>query len=137
MVSEVSLEGFEVGRYRVLFDMVNEQVCPWARAVPPSAPSTRATVREVAFLPNFLFALYAATGLQARSLLTVESFLDPVDVFHSVNAIALPQCKGRRILTIHDLTCLHFPQYHPWLRVKLFEMGVRRSTQGEGDPRGV
>jgi hypothetical protein len=27
VISEVSLEGFERGKYRVLFDMVNEQVC--------------------------------------------------------------------------------------------------------------
>jgi hypothetical protein len=32
LVSELSLEGFRPGRYRVLFDMVNELVC-WFQSV--------------------------------------------------------------------------------------------------------
>ena len=32
VVSEVSLEGFKPGRYRMLFDMVNELVC-WFQSV--------------------------------------------------------------------------------------------------------
>ena len=56
---------------------------------------------------------------------TVESFLGPVDVFHSVNAVVLPQRRGRRVVTVHDLTCLHFPQFHPWSRRMLFRLGIR------------
>jgi hypothetical protein len=32
VISEVSLEGFKPGSYRVLFDMVNEQVC-WFQSI--------------------------------------------------------------------------------------------------------
>jgi alpha-1,3-rhamnosyl/mannosyltransferase len=84
---------------------------------------------EVTSVSNFLFTFFLPMIPLGWSRLTVESFLGPVDVFHSVNAVMLPQRKGRRVVTVQDLTCLQFPQFHPWLRRALFQLGVRRAAK--------
>jgi len=84
---------------------------------------------EVTSVSNFLFTFFLPMIPLGWSRRTVESFLGPVDVFHSVNAVMLPQRKGRRVVTVQDLTCLQFPQFHPWLRRALFQLGVRRAAR--------
>lgn len=81
----------------------------------PAFPSG-AEVRIVNRVPNLLFGLSAAWPLLARAV-SVESFLGPVDCFHSVNGLVLPQRRGRRVVTVHDLSCLRVPEYHPRSRV--------------------
>jgi glycosyltransferase involved in cell wall biosynthesis len=34
-----------------------------------------------------------------------------------------------RVVTVHDLTCLLFPEFHPWDRRMLFHLSVRRATR--------
>jgi len=84
---------------------------------------------EVTSMSNFVFTFFFPLIPRSAGGPTVESFLGPVDVFHSVNAVVLPQREGRRVVTVQDLTCLHFPQFHPWTRRTLFRMGVRRAAR--------
>src|SRR5215831_4962003 len=109
-------------RYSLLFF---NALKPGARAPAPPSPSPSMRLVEVTSVSNFLFIHFAPR----RNPLTVESFLGPVDVFHSVNAIALPQRRGRRVVSIHDLTCLLFPAFHPWSRRILFRLGARRAAR--------
>ena len=102
---------------------------PWARVPAPRVSSSAMRLVEVTSVPNFLFTFFVAMMPRRLGGPTVESFLGPVDVFHSVNAVVLPQRDGRRVVTVHDLTCLHFPQLHPWSRRTLFRLGVRRAAR--------
>ncbi len=113
-------------RYSLLF---LNSFKPWARVPPPRVSSPTMRLVEVTSVSNFLFTFLLPMIPLGGSRLTVESFLGPVDVFHSVNAAALPQRKGRRVVTVQDLTCLQLPQFHPWLRRALFQLGVRRAAR--------
>ncbi len=98
---------------------------PWLRGMAPEPPAPNARVRRVKWVPNILVA---CTQLLSRRIgIGVETFCGPVDVFHSVNALSLPQRRGRSVLSVHDLTCLRFPEHHPWLRVRLFRAGIAAS----------
>ena len=112
-------------RYSLLF--VNK---PWAKVPPPGIPSPTMRVVNVTTISNFLFT-YCCPPIPRGKFkrLAVDSFLGPVDVFHSINAAVLPQRQGRRVVTIHDLTCLLFPRFHPWDRRVLFRLSVRRATR--------
>jgi len=113
-------------RYSLLFFNAFK---PWARVPPPSVSSPAMRLVEVTSNSNFLFTFFVPMIPRAWGGPTVESFLGRVAVFHSVNAVALPQRNGRRVVTVQDLTCLHFPQFHPWVRRTLFRMGVRRAAR--------
>ena len=102
---------------------------PWARVSPPSVSSPSMRLVEVSSASNLLFTFFVPMLARTGRGATVESFLGPVDVFHSVNAAVLPQREGRRVVTVHDLTCLHFPQFHPWTRRTLFRLGIRRAAR--------
>jgi glycosyltransferase involved in cell wall biosynthesis len=109
-------------RYSLLF--INA-LKPWARVAPSSAPPASMQLVEVTTVSNFLFTFLFPMIPRTWGGPTVESFLGPVDVFHSVNAVVLGQQRGRRVVTVHDLTCLQFPQLHPWSRRTLFRLGIR------------
>jgi glycosyltransferase involved in cell wall biosynthesis len=42
--------------------------------------------------------------------LPIEAFVGPVDVFHSPDFVLPPQRRGARILTVHDLTFMRYPE---------------------------
>ena len=79
----------------------------------------------------FLPSRYTNLLLQVpwQKLITIESFLGKVDLFHSTNFICLSQKEGRRVVTIYDLTFLLFPQYHPRSRVMVFKSFFSRSLE--------
>lgn len=64
-----------------------------------------------------------------QRLITVERFLGSVDLFHSTNFLCLSQRKGKRVVTVFDLTFLLFPQYHPRLRVMIFKNFFSKSLE--------
>jgi len=103
---------------------------PWARASPPRVPAS-ATMRlvEVTEVSNFLFTFLLPTIPRRWGGPAVESFLGSVDLFHSVNAVVLRQRRGRQVVTVHDLTCLEFPGFHPPVRRMLFALGIRRAAR--------
>ncbi|MCC2617223.1 glycosyltransferase family 4 protein [Aestuariibacter halophilus] len=49
-------------------------------------------------------------------------------IFHSPNFM-LPSFRGRRIVTIHDLSTLRFPEYHPASRVMLVNDQIKKATR--------
>ena len=99
-----------------------------ARVTPPRVSPTLRLV-EVQSVSNLLFTYLVPMMPVARGIPTVESFLGPVDVFHSVNAVLLPQRSGRRVVTVHDLTCIDFPRFHPLARRVLFRVGLHRAAR--------
>lgn len=109
-------------RYSLLF--INK---PWAQVPSPLIPSTTMRLVDVTSVSNFLFTFLVPMLPRPRP--TVESFLGPVDVFHSINAVLLPQRQGRRVVTVQDLSCLHFPQFHPRVRRMLFRLSIRRAAR--------
>ena len=102
---------------------------PWSRVQPAVVERPQFRLVEVTSVSNLLCSFLAPIVTRRRPALAVESFLGPVDVFHSVNAVLLPQRHGRQILTVHDLTCLTLPQFHPWRRRLLFRLGIRRAIR--------
>jgi len=111
-------------RYSLLF--VNK---PWAKVPPPDVPSPMRLV-NVTTISNFFFTFFCPPiprGPVKR--LAVDAFLDPVSVFHSINVTPLPQQQGKRVVTVHDLTCLLFPELHPWDRRMLFHLSMRRAAR--------
>ncbi len=42
----------------------------------------------------------------------IEAFTGSLDVYHGTNCFSAPTRKARRIVTVHDLTPLLFPQWH-------------------------
>src|SRR5262245_55044581 len=79
---------------------------PSARGPAPNISSSSMRLVDVTSVSNFLFTFFVPLLPSLAGSLTVESFLGPVDVFHSINAAVLPQRHGRRVVTIQDLTCL-------------------------------
>src|SRR5262245_39494025 len=111
-------------RFSLLF--VNK---PWAKVSPPDVPSPLRLV-NVTTISNFFFTFFCPPiphGTVKR--LAVDSFLGPMGVFHSINVTPLPQRQGKRVVTVHDLTCLLFPELHPWDRRMLFHLSIRRAAR--------
>ena len=114
-------------RYSLLF---LNALKPWARVASPSLPSSAAMrLVEVQRVSNFLFTFLLPTLPRSWGGPAVESFLGSVDLFHSVNAVVLRQRRGRQVVTVHDLTCLEFPELHPCSRRLLFGLGIRRAAR--------
>ncbi|MGM9581510.1 MAG: glycosyltransferase family 4 protein [Anaerovibrio sp.] len=52
------------------------------------------------------------------------------DVYHQPNYI--PHCfKGKRVVTVHDMSCKVYAQYHPWERVALFRLFSNRMKNAD------
>lgn len=77
----------------------------------------------------------------AKSLLAVnayESIMPPLNrwrlrnhsgaIFHSPNFI-MPNFNGKSVVTIHDLSTLRFPDFHPKARVKFVNNTIKNSCQ--------
>jgi glycosyltransferase involved in cell wall biosynthesis len=112
-------------RYSLLF--VNK---PWARVAPPPVPSPSMRVVDVTSISNFVFTFFCPPVPRGPfRRIAVDAFLGPVSVFHSINTAVLPQRQGRRVVTVHDLTCLLFPQLHPVDRRVLFGLSIRRAAK--------
>jgi len=67
--------------------------------------------------PNFHYRpipvsprLMAIIWHRLRIPLPVETFIGPVDVFHSPDFVLPPQRRGARILTVHDLSFMRYPE---------------------------
>jgi len=111
-------------RFSLLF--VNK---PWAKVPPPDVPSPMRLV-NVTTISNFFFTFFCPPiprGTVKR--LAVDSFLGPMCVFHSINVTPLPQRQGKRVVTVQDLTCLLFPELHPWDRRMFFHLSIRRAAR--------
>jgi len=76
--------------------------------------------------------VFARLGLFAcANPLSVEQLAGPVDVFHGLNYL-LPSHRGEaaRVVTIHDLSVLHHPEWHPPARACLYRFPLPRTLRG-------
>ncbi|MBI2016450.1 MAG: glycosyltransferase family 4 protein [Candidatus Rokubacteria bacterium] len=98
-----------------------------SRRIPfPAFPYSNFSTRGAVF-PNRLLGLLARVG--AMPLFGLEMLVGPVDLFHSPNYVLLPQWRGRRVITIHDLTLLLFPQFHPAERREVLGQNVAAAAR--------
>ncbi|CAB1064641.1 hypothetical protein D1BOALGB6SA_9437 [Olavius sp. associated proteobacterium Delta 1] len=79
----------------------------------------RHTVREVRLPRTFLQGMWSSLNWPY-----IERFCGAVDVYHGLHFVLPPVERARRVLTIHDLTYLKFPNYFSDL--SLNERGYRR-----------
>src|SRR5262245_25392306 len=80
--------------------------------VPPWAPSLAAHVRS-------------RLG-RARP---VEDYVGPFDLFHAVNYLFAHSVRSaKRLVTVHDLTLIRFPEWHPRERVRRTGAALARSV---------
>src|SRR5262245_21412103 len=70
-----------------------------ARMPTPSITSSSMRFVDVTSTSNFLFTFFVPLLPWGAGAPSVESFLGPVDVFHTINAALLPQRQGRRVVT--------------------------------------
>lgn len=115
--------GAGIGRYtrglvQALFDLdqENEYVL---FATPGLRPRTDLPISQFTNPqpPNFRYRpipvshrLAAIVWHRLRIPLPVEAFTGPVDVFHSPDFVLPPQRRGARILTVHDLSYMRYPE---------------------------
>jgi glycosyltransferase involved in cell wall biosynthesis len=60
----------------------------------------------------------------------LEALVGPVDVFHGTNfLLSHPVRRAKRVVSIHDLTVMLFPQWHPPERRREMHAGVRASVE--------
>ncbi len=81
--------------------------------------------------PALVGRLLARWGRLAYcSPLPIEAFAGPLDVFHGSNYF-LPAQRGRAalVVTVHDLSALRYPEWHPRRRVLVHRIGLRRTVR--------
>jgi glycosyltransferase involved in cell wall biosynthesis len=60
----------------------------------------------------------------------LEGLIGPVDVFHGTNfLLAHPVRRAKRVVSIHDLTAMLFPEWHPAARLRQMRAGLRASAE--------
>ena len=80
--------------------------------------------------PGFVERMLGRLGLFAcTNPLSIESLAGPVDVFHGLNYL-LPSHRSRaaRLVTVHDLSILTHPEWHPTLRTWLMGRPLPRTV---------
>jgi glycosyltransferase involved in cell wall biosynthesis len=83
------------------------------------------TIIDPWFLPPRLTSLLLQAPLSC--LLTVEKFVGASDLFHCTNFSTYSQKRGKKILTVHDVSFFLFPEYHPLMRRLTFKAFFPRS----------
>ena len=61
---------------------------------------------------------------------SLEALVGPVDVFHATNyLLTRPVQRAKRVVSIHDLTLILFPEWHPAKRLRHMRAGLRASAE--------
>jgi glycosyltransferase involved in cell wall biosynthesis len=106
-------------------------IYPWP--VNPLRPLTRVAFEEVnveAPSPGFPARLRRRVREKLGTPPPLETLVGPVDVFHATNYLLThPVRAARRVVSIHDLTLLTSPQWHPAERLREMSAGLRASAQ--------
>lgn len=86
-------------------------------ATPPN-PSVPKLINMVSKIRRQLpFGYEIARFIQSRAF---RSGCDGTDIYHEPNYLALP-FNGKTVITVHDLSWLHHPQYHPAARIRAMQ----------------
>ena len=112
-------------RYSLLF--INK---PWARVSPPDVGSPRCVSStsprsRISSSPSSARRFHAARSSGSRSTRSSGRWTSSIRSTRRFSHSG----EGRRVVTIHDLTCLLFPQFHPLDRRVLFRLSVRRAAR--------
>ncbi len=85
------------------------------------------TIVDPWFLPPRITTLLLQAPLAC--LLTVEKFVGANDLFHWTNFLICSQKRGKKVLTVHDVSFFLFPEYHPLKRRLTFKALFPRSLE--------
>ncbi len=85
------------------------------------------TIIDPWFLPPRITSLLLQAPLSC--LLTVEKFVGASDLFHWTNFLTCSQKRGKKVLTVHDVSFFLFPEYHPLKRRLTFKALFPRSLE--------
>ena len=106
-------------------------VCPWP--VNPFRPLPRIDFDEPNVevpRPRLLARLRRRVSEKLGIHLPLEVLIGPVDVFHATNYLLThPVQRAKRVVSIHDLTVLLSPQWHPAKRLRAMRAGLRASAE--------
>lgn len=99
----------------------------------PRMPEPLADVAGRSRITSFLWrlppaaALAARLAVQARRELAFRRAARGFDVYHEASFFPMPAPRGvKTVFTIHDLSLIRYPQYHPRERVLFFNLFFRR-----------
>ena len=60
----------------------------------------------------------------------LEALIGPVDVYHATNyRLTHPVRQAKQVVSVHDLTVVLFPQWHPAKRVREIQAGLQASVE--------
>ena len=95
-------------------------------AAPPEFPEPNVRV-----LAQGWWGSLVARGRRRFGLdVPIERFVGPVDVYHAPNYIFTQRAeRARRVVTIHDMTVMLFPEWHPRERLREMLPGLARAME--------
>ncbi len=106
-------------------------VCPWPvnpfrTMALPSFTEANIEVPEASFASRVRRRIRDAVGAPA----SLEALVGPIDVFHGTNFLLNhPVQRAKRVVSIHDLTVMLYPQWHPANRLRAMHAGLRASAE--------
>lgn len=105
-------------------------VCPWPIKSVSGFPSLSFSDPRVELpQPRLWMRLYRRIRDELALPATIETLVGPVDVFHGTNfLLSHPVRRAKRVVSIHDLTVMLFPQWHPAARVREMRAGLQASA---------
>jgi glycosyltransferase involved in cell wall biosynthesis len=60
----------------------------------------------------------------------LEALIGPIDIFHATNYLLThPVREAKQVVSVHDLTVVLFPQWHPAKRVREIQAGLQASVE--------
>ncbi|MCQ8104539.1 glycosyltransferase family 4 protein [Methylomonas sp. SURF-2] len=96
----------------------------WSRLPPsPSMPNMNSLICKIRRAMPF--------GYDLSRLIQIQGFggrSADFDLYHEPNYLALP-FDGATVVTVHDFSWLHYPQYHPKIRIKAMERYFDRAVR--------
>ena len=106
-------------------------VCPWP--VNPFRPPVRVSFEEPNVevpIPGFPTRLRRRLREKFGVAPSLEALIGPVDLFHATNYLLThPVQRAKRVVSIHDLTLVRSPQWHPAKRLREMSTGLRASAE--------
>ena len=106
-------------------------VCPWpVNPFRPLPPLSFADPNVELPRPGLRARLRRRVREKLGVRTPLEALVGPVDVFHAMNYLLThPVRRAKRVVSIHDLTAILFPQWHPAQRVREMRAGLRASAE--------
>jgi alpha-1,3-rhamnosyl/mannosyltransferase len=106
-------------------------VCPWpVNPFRPLAPISFGDPHIELPRPGFPARLRRRVREKLGIQAPLEALIGPVDVFHATNYLLThPVRRAKRVVSIHDLTVILSPEWHPAKRLREMRAGLRASAE--------